>query len=47
MEKDYTDVHRYFMKLDMDWIMKLNTKIIKKTHEDKKNNVLKKRKDSI
>lgn len=47
MEKDYTDLHRYFMKHDMDWIMKFNTKIIQKTHEDKKNNILKKRKDSI
>ena len=46
MPKDYTDLHRYFMKHDMDWIMKFNTKIIEKTHEEK-NKVFKKRKDSI
>jgi len=28
MAKDYTDLHRYFMKHDMDWIMKFNTKLI-------------------
>lgn len=36
MAKDYTDLHRYFMKHDMDWIMKFNTKIINDTHEKKK-----------
>lgn len=47
MDKDYTDLHRYFMQHDMDWILKFNTKIIEEAHENKKDNILKERKNSI